>query len=293
MTFAPVRDVTARETTTARDLPAPGAAARRAPVRPARRRHPHHDAPDTTPDFARIAALPDGPARDALRQRVVRAWMPMAERLALQFRNRGETVEDLRQVAMLGLVKAVHRYDPGRGTAFESFAVPTVVGEIKRHFRDHMWDVHVPRRVQELRNRVRAAHQELTRTADGRGPGVEELAAHTGMSEDEVRAGLEALGSFSTLSLDSALPGADDGYALGDTLGAAEPGFQLVVDRESLKPELRALPPREREILYLRFFCDMTQSRIAERLGISQMHVSRLISRTCDRLYERVMGRGA
>ncbi|ARZ66955.1 hypothetical protein SMD11_1294 [Streptomyces albireticuli] len=309
MTLAPVRDVTApettarestardvtaaRDTTAARDLPTPGVAARRTPARPARRRHSHHDAPDTAPDFARIAALPDGPARDALRQRVVRAWMPMAERLALQFRNRGETVEDLRQVAMLGLVKAVHRYDPGRGTAFESFAVPTVVGEIKRHFRDHMWDVHVPRRVQELRNRVRTAHQELTRTADGRGPGVEELAAHTGMSEDEVRAGLEALGSFSTLSLDSALPGTDDGYALGDTLGAAEPGFQLVVDRESLKPELRALPPREREILYLRFFCDMTQSRIAERLGISQMHVSRLISRTCDRLHDRVMGRAA
>lgn len=288
MTLAPVHDVTARETT-APDT----AAARRPSARPARRRHPHHDAPDTAPDFARIAALPDGPAKDALRQRVVRAWMPMAERLALQFRNRGETVEDLRQVAMLGLVKAVHRYDPGRGSAFESFAVPTVVGEIKRHFRDHMWDVHVPRRVQELRNRVRAAHQELTRTADDRGPGVEELAAHTGMSEDEVRAGLEALGSFSTLSLDSALPGSDDGYALGDTLGAPEPGYQLVVDREALKPELRALPAREQEILYLRFFCDMTQSRIADRLGISQMHVSRLISRTCDRLRDRVVGRVA
>ncbi|GAA0478998.1 SigB/SigF/SigG family RNA polymerase sigma factor [Streptomyces sp. NPDC046215] len=257
------------------------------------RRHPHHDAPDTRAEFERIAALPDGPARDALRQQVVRAWMPMAERLALQFRNRGETVEDLRQVALLGLVKAVRRYDPERGTAFESFAVPTVVGEIKRHFRDHMWDLHVPRRVQELRNRVRAACHELARTADGRRPAPAEIAAHTGMTEDEVGAGLEALESYNTLSLDSELPGADDGYTLSDTLGTTEPGYDLVVDRESLKPGLRALPDREREILYLRFFCDMTQSRIADRLGISQMHVSRLITRTCDRLCEQAGGRGA
>ncbi|MFF4529580.1 SigB/SigF/SigG family RNA polymerase sigma factor [Streptomyces sp. NPDC001407] len=268
-----------------------------APASPARRQrthraaprpHPHHDAPDTQPAFRRLAALPDGPAKDALRQQIVRAWMPMAERLALQFRNRGETVEDLRQVALLGLVKAVHRYDPDRGSAFESFAVPTIVGEVKRHFRDHMWDVHVPRRVQELRNRVRTAWHELTRSADGRGPGVEEIARHTGLTEDEVRAGLEALQSYNTLSLDAELPGADDSYALVDTLGEPEPGFDLVVDRESLKPELRALPEREREILYLRFFCDMTQSRIAEHLGISQMHVSRLLSRTCTRLCERV-----
>ncbi|MGW2187204.1 SigB/SigF/SigG family RNA polymerase sigma factor [Streptomyces sp. NPDC001667] len=268
-----------------------------APASPARRQrthraaprpHPHHDAPDTQPAFRRLAALPDGPAKDALRQQIVRAWMPMAERLALQFRNRGETVEDLRQVALLGLVKAVHRYDPDRGSAFESFAVPTIVGEVKRHFRDHMWDVHVPRRVQELRNRVRTAWHELTRSADGRGPGVEEIARHTGLTEDEVRAGLEALQSYNTLSLDAELPGADDSYALVDTLGEPEPGFDLVVDRESLKPELRALPEREREILYLRFFCDMTQSRIADHLGISQMHVSRLLSRTCTRLCERV-----
>ncbi|MBT2387771.1 SigB/SigF/SigG family RNA polymerase sigma factor [Streptomyces sp. ISL-11] len=262
-------------------------------ARPARRRHDHHDAPDTRADFARLATMPDGPAKNALRQQVVRAWMPMAERLARQFRNRGETVEDLNQVALLGLVKAVHRYDPARGTAFESFAVPTVVGEVKRHFRDHMWDVHVPRRVQELRNRVRTATQELTRSMDGRGPSVAELADRTGLTEDEVRAGREALGSFNTLSLDLELPGADDGYALRDTLGTAEPGYDLVVDRESLKPKLRALPEREREILYLRFFCDMTQSHIADRLGISQMHVSRLISRTCDRLCEQVCGRAA
>ncbi|MEE1941919.1 SigB/SigF/SigG family RNA polymerase sigma factor [Streptomyces sp. TRM 70361] len=251
-------------------------------------RHPHDDAPDTTAEFRRIAELPDGPERDELRQRVVRAWMPMAERLARHFRNRGESLEDLEQVAALGLVKAVTRYDPARGSAFESFAVPTIVGEIKRHFRDHMWGLHVPRRVQELRNRVRASSRQLSHSLDGRTPGVKEIAEHSGLTEEEVRIGSEALESYSTLSLDAELPGADDGYALVDTLGSAEPGFDLVVYRESLKPRLRNLPERERRILYLRFFCDMTQSRIAEQLGISQMHVSRLISRTCHRLQAEV-----
>ncbi|MDG9701422.1 SigB/SigF/SigG family RNA polymerase sigma factor [Streptomyces sp. DH37] len=251
-------------------------------------RHPHDDAPDTSAEFQRISELPDGPERDELRQQVVRAWMPMAERLARHFRNRGESLEDLEQVAALGLVKAVTRYDPARGSAFESFAVPTIVGEIKRHFRDHMWGLHVPRRVQELRNRVRASSRQLSHSLDGRTPGVREIAEHSGLTEEEVRIGSEALESYSTLSLDAELPGADDGYALVDTLGSAEPGFDLVVYRESLKPRLRKLPERERKILYLRFFCDMTQSRIAEQLGISQMHVSRLISRTCNRLHAEV-----
>jgi RNA polymerase sigma-B factor len=254
----------------------------------ARTRHPHDDAPDTSADFQRIAAMPDGPAKDAVRQQVVRAWMPMAERLARHFRNRGESLEDLRQVALLGLVKAVDRYDPSRGTAFESFAVPTVVGEIKRHFRDHMWGLHVPRRVQELRNRVRTAVQELTRSPDDRTPDIGEIARHTGMSEEDVLAGMEALDSFTTLSLDAELPGSDDGYSLVDTLGTAEPAYDRVVAREAVKPVLRDLPERERQILYLRFFCDQTQSRIADQLGISQMHVSRLISRTCARLYEQI-----
>ncbi|MDP9612222.1 SigB/SigF/SigG family RNA polymerase sigma factor [Streptomyces hygroscopicus] len=255
--------------------------------------HAHDDAPDTSAEFRRIATLPDGPEKDGLRQEVVRAWMPMAERIAAQFRNRGEAPEDLRQVAMVGLVKAVRRYEPDRGSAFESYAVPTVTGEVKRHFRDHMWGLHVPRRVQELRNRVRAAVQDLTRSADGRSPSVKDLAAHTGLSEEDVLVGMEALDSFRTLSLDAELRGADDGYALVDTLGSTEPSYERVVQRESLKPCLRRLPAREREILYLRFFCDETQSRIADRLGISQMHVSRLISRTCARLGAEAGARAA
>ncbi|GGO44045.1 RNA polymerase sigma factor [Streptomyces daqingensis] len=253
-------------------------------------RHPHDDAPDTAADFLRIASLPDGPEKERARQEVVRAWMPMARRLAQRFRNRGETLEDLQQVASLGLVKAVARYDPDRGSAFESFAVPTIVGEIKRHFRDHLWGVHVPRRVQELRNRVRNSRRELSLSEDGRTPSVAEVAEHSGMSEEDVLVGMEALESFSTLSLDAELPGSDDGYSLSDTLGRAEPGFDHVVYRESVKPRLERLPERERHILYLRFFCDMTQIKIAEQLGISQMHVSRLISRTCERLQEEVDG---
>ncbi|MEU6082372.1 SigB/SigF/SigG family RNA polymerase sigma factor [Streptomyces sp. NPDC047108] len=259
----------------------------------ARRRtakHPHDDAPDTTAEFEEISHLPDGPQKEALRQQVVQAWIPMAERLARQFRNRGESLEDLQQVAALGLVKAVIRYDPERGSAFESFAVPTVVGEVKRHFRDHMWGLHVPRRVQELRNRVRTAHRELSHSLDERGPSVGELAEHTGLTEDEVRTGLEALDSYATLSLDAqASASADDGFALVDVLSDEESGYDRIVDRESLKPQLALLPERERQILYMRFFHDMTQSRIADELGISQMHVSRIISRTCDALCRQVM----
>ncbi|OEV03840.1 SigB/SigF/SigG family RNA polymerase sigma factor [Streptomyces oceani] len=259
---------------------------------PSRRpRHPHDDAPDTAADFQRIAGLPDGPHREELRQRVVRAWIPMAHRLAARYRNRGESLEDLQQVAALGLVKAVARYDPSRGTAFESYAVPTIVGELKRHFRDHMWDVHVPRRVQHLRNHVRTSHRELSLTL-GRSPSVAQIAEHSGLSQEDVLLGMEALDSYSTLSLDAELPGADDGYSLQDTLTSAEPGFDLVLYREAVKPQLRRLPEREQRILYLRFFCEMTQSRIAEQLGISQMHVSRLINQTCDRIHRRIEAEG-
>ncbi|MFJ4206313.1 RNA polymerase sigma factor SigF [Streptomyces sviceus] len=251
--------------------------------------HPHDDAPDTAEAFRRLAALPPGPERDTLRGQVVEAWLPMANRLAGRFRSRGESFDDLRQVAALGLVKAVDRYDPARGSAFESYAVPTITGEIKRHFRDHMWTLHVPRRVQDLRNRVRLASQDLAQTIPGRRPTVAEIAEHANMSEEDVLVGLEALESFSALSLDAELPGSGDGYSLADALGSSDPALDTVVDRESVKPRLAALPERERAILYMRFFGDMTQSRIAEQLGISQMHVSRLISRCCGRMREQIM----
>ncbi|MET7382898.1 SigB/SigF/SigG family RNA polymerase sigma factor [Streptomyces sp. NPDC005526] len=263
---------------------------------PARR--PHDDAPDTMALFHRLAALEDGPERDAVRDELVTVWLPMAHRIAGRFRDRGESIEDLRQVAALGLVKAIDRFDPDRG-AFESYAVPTVTGEVKRHFRDRMWALRVPRRVQELRNKVRVARRELTQNPGSPEPSVADIAGHSGLTEEEVAAGMEALESFSTLSLDAELSSAaeGDGYSLADTLGAADSSYDVVVDRESAKEGLRRLPERERAILYMRFFEDMTQSRIADRLGISQMHVSRLISRSCARvraevLAERVARRG-
>ncbi|WP_432056357.1 RNA polymerase sigma factor SigF [Streptomyces sp. bgisy022] len=262
------------------------------PTRSNTRAHPHDDAPDTAEAFRRLAGLPPGPERDALRDEIVEAWLPMADRLAGRFRSRGESYDDLRQVAALGLVKAVDRYDPDLGNAFESYAVPTITGEIKRHFRDHMWTLHVPRRVQDLRNRVRHATQDLSATIPGRRPTVAEIAEQAHLSEEDVRAGQEALESFTALSLDAELPGSDDGYSLGDALGGPDPALDVVVDREAVKDRLAALPERERAILYMRFFDDMTQSRIAEQLGISQMHVSRLITRCCGRVRDEVLSEG-
>ncbi|CAL9354366.1 SigB/SigF/SigG family RNA polymerase sigma factor [Streptomyces sp. R02] len=252
-------------------------------------RRRHDDAPDTTTLFSRLATLEDGPERDAVRDELVTAWLPMAHRIAGRFRDRGESIEDLRQVAALGLVKAIDRFDPSRG-AFESYAVPTITGEVKRHFRDRMWALRVPRRIQELRNKVRVARRELTQNPGSPEPSVADIAAHTGLTEEEVSAGMEALESFSTLSLDAELSTDDDGYSLADTLGASDSSYDVVVDRESAKEGLRRLPERERAILYMRFFEDMTQSRIADRLGISQMHVSRLISRSCARVRADVLG---
>ncbi|NUP20166.1 MAG: SigB/SigF/SigG family RNA polymerase sigma factor [Streptomyces sp.] len=253
-----------------------------------RTKHPHDDAPDTAEAFDRLVGLPDGPERKILRDELVQAWLPMAERIAVRFKGRGESLEDLYQVAALGLVKAVDHYDPARGHAFEAYAVPTITGEIKRHFRDHMWTLHVPRRVQDLRNRVRSSAKELSQLTPGRAPTVSEIADHAHLSESEVRTGMEALECFSALSLEAEMPGTD-GYALGDAIGGPDPAYEVVVDRVSVQPCLQRLPERERTILYLRFFGGMTQSRIATQLGISQMHVSRLLSGCFAHLREELL----
>ncbi|MEV8230817.1 SigB/SigF/SigG family RNA polymerase sigma factor [Streptomyces sp. NPDC079167] len=239
--------------------------------------------PSTDAAFRRLRTLPPGPERDALRNDTVCSWLPMAHRIASRFRYRGESVDDLRQVAAMGLVKAVDRYDPFRGKAFETYAVPTVTGELKRHFRDHTWDVHVPRRVQDLRNRIRVSRRELAQADGGRLPSCAEIAADTGLGEDDVRLGTEALNGYSALSLD-AEPQGDGRTSLADRLGFWDRALDVAVDREAVKPGLRALPERERTVLYLRYFRDMSQVNIAEVLGISQMHVSRLLHRSCARL---------
>ncbi|MFI2236498.1 SigB/SigF/SigG family RNA polymerase sigma factor [Streptomyces chrestomyceticus] len=249
-----------------------------------------YSGPDTTEAFQVLLTLSDGPRKEWLRQRVITAWLPLAHRQAARLRERGEQLDDLQQVAALGLVKAVDRFDPERADAFEQFAIPTITGELKRHFRDHTWDVHVPRRTQELRNKVRKAVRELSTTLDGRSPTVAQIAGHARLAEEDVVRGLEALESYRSLSLDVALDrgGDNDDYTLLDTLGSADGRFGLIEDREAVKPALARLPERERRILYWRFFEDMTQSAIAAELGVSQMHVSRLLTRALARVRTEV-----
>lgn len=238
--------------------------------------------------FVELRKLPDGSEERAeLRNRLVRMHLPLVEHLARRFRNRGEPLDDLTQVATIGLIKSVDRFDPERGVEFSTYATPTVVGEIKRHFRDKGWAVRVPRRLQELRLALTTATAELSQQ-HGRSPTVHELAERLSISEEEVLEGLESANAYSTLSLD--VPDTDDeSPAVADTLGAEDEALEGVEYRESLKPLLEDLPPREKRILLLRFFGNMTQSQIAQEVGISQMHVSRLLARTLAQLREKLL----
>ncbi|GHH89570.1 RNA polymerase sigma factor [Streptomyces capitiformicae] len=238
--------------------------------------------------FVELRSLKEGSAEYAeLRNRLVRMHLPLVEHLARRFRNRGEPLDDLTQVATIGLIKSVDRFDPDRGVEFSTYATPTVVGEIKRHFRDKGWAVRVPRRLQELRLALTTATAELSQQ-HGRSPTVHELAEKLAISEEEVLEGLESANAYSTLSLD--VPDTDDeSPAVADTLGAEDEALEGVEYRESLKPLLEDLPPREKRILLLRFFGNMTQSQIAQEVGISQMHVSRLLARTLAQLREKLL----
>jgi RNA polymerase sigma-B factor len=234
--------------------------------------------------FARMTALPEGdPARATLRDELVRMHLPLVEYLARRFRNRGEPLDDLTQVATIGLIKSVDRFDPERGVEFSTYATPTIVGEIKRHFRDKGWAIRVPRRLQELKLALTKATSDLSQSL-GRSPTVGEIATHLGMSEEEVLEGLESANAYSAVSLDAPDSGDDESPAVADTLGVQDESLEGVEYRESLKPLLEKLPPREKRILLLRFFGNMTQSQIAAELGISQMHVSRLLARTLAQL---------
>ncbi|HKA70139.1 MAG TPA: RNA polymerase sigma factor SigF [Actinomycetes bacterium] len=239
--------------------------------------------------FVDMLELPAGaPERTALREKLVEVHLPLVEHLARRFRNRGEPLDDLIQVATIGLIKSVDRFDPSRGVEFSTYATPTIVGEIKRHFRDKGWAVRVPRRLQELRLSLTSATAELSQQ-HGRAPTVAELAAHLRLSEDDVLEGLESANAYSTLSLDVPEQGEQDSPLVADSLGAEDEELEGVEYRESLKPLLAKLPPREKKILLLRFFGNMTQSQIAEEIGISQMHVSRLLARTLAQLRQDLM----
>ncbi|MEU9289712.1 RNA polymerase sigma factor SigF [Streptomyces sp. NPDC048275] len=251
-------------------------------------RHDPQDRSGARAMFIELRKLQEGSAEYAeLRNQLVRMHLPLVEHLARRFRNRGEPLDDLTQVATIGLIKSVDRFDPERGVEFSTYATPTVVGEIKRHFRDKGWAVRVPRRLQELRLSLTTATAELSQQ-HGRSPTVHELAEKLAISEEEVLEGLESANAYSTLSLD--VPDTDDeSPAVADTLGAEDEALEGVEYRESLKPLLEDLPPREKRILLLRFFGNMTQSQIAQEVGISQMHVSRLLARTLAQLREKLL----
>jgi RNA polymerase sigma-B factor len=220
-----------------------------------------------------------------LRDELIEAHLGLAEYLARRFANRGEPLDDLVQVASLGLVKAVERFDPGRGLEFTTFATPTIVGELKRHFRDKGWAVRVPRRVQELHLRITRVIDDLALEI-GRSPTVQEIAQRAGTTEDEVIEAIEAGSAYRSASLDAGRSDDDESPGLLGQLGEIDPELARAERRAALGPLIGGLPEREQVMLYLRFYEGMTQSEIAKRLGISQMHVSRLLSRSLQQLRE-------
>jgi RNA polymerase sigma-B factor len=233
-----------------------------------------------TDRLLRAAAATSGAERERLLNEVVIRTMPVAQAIAARYRARGESQEDLVQVAALALVKATRRYEPERGTHFLAYAVPTISGELCRHFRDHGWDVRPPRRLQEVRTSVRKASSQLSQEL-GREPTLEEISARTGAEGREIREMWLAADSYSTVSLDNERACEPP---LEARLGDHDDALEDVVDRLALRPLLATLPERERRILTLRFYGGWTQQRIAESIGVTQMQVSRLMSRSLSRL---------
>ncbi len=235
--------------------------------------------------FLAYQKAPDEATKLEHRERLVTQFIGLVEFLARRFRNRGEQLEDLVQVGTIGLLKAIDRFDLEREVEFSTYATPTIVGELKRHFRDKGWAVRVPRRLQEL-------HLELTKVVStlgqeiGRSPTPKEIAEYAGLTEEQVLEGLEIAQAYNFASLDAPIESDDGGgkTTFADQLGGEDENLENLEYRASLAPEMEKLPERERNILYLRFYKGLTQSEIADRLGISQMHVSRLLNRTLIKL---------
>jgi RNA polymerase sigma-B factor len=221
----------------------------------------------------------DPAARDALVER----FLPLARGLARRYQSGGEPLEDLEQVASLALLKAVDRFDPSRPTAFSSFAVPTILGELKRHFRDRGWSVRVPRDLQETAVRVERVTHDMTRDL-GRAPTPSEIASHLGVTTERVLEAREAAGAYRAISLDRPHDDAEEPEQVSDSIGVEDPGFDLAEDAATVERLMAVLGEREREVLRLRFVEDLTQSEIGRRIGVSQMHVSRLIRHSIAQL---------
>ena len=246
------------------------------------------DYADVVDLIARLREKEKGtPAADRLRDQVITRCLPLAENIARRFSGRGENHDDLVQVARLGLVNAVDRFDPQHGSEFVSFAVPTIMGEVRRHFRDAAWATRVPRRLKELHKSISDASENLSQRL-GRAPSASEIAAELDLSVAEVTEGLLARGAYQALSTDSGAADDELGAPLLETLGWEDPEYEHVESYVAIRPALAKLSERERRILVLRFFGSQTQTEIAKQLGISQMHVSRILSSTLAKLRDEL-----
>lgn len=241
---------------------------------------------DVSALFERLAATEPGSVAHAVaRDALINRCIPLADHIARKFSGRGEPFDDLSQVARVGLVHAVDRFDLSRGSNFLSFAVPTIMGEVRRYFRDNTWAMRVPRRVKETHLRIGAAVDQLSQRL-GRSPTAKEIAAELDVDPDEVTQAVIAGNAYQPTSIDAASVGRDSDASLLDTLGEEESQFDRVEEYIAVRPLLAGLPERERRILTMRFFESMTQTQIASQLGISQMHVSRILAKTLARLRE-------
>ncbi|MCX4091242.1 RNA polymerase sigma factor SigF [Nocardia sp. alder85J] len=242
---------------------------------------------DVTALFEELAAAAGNPQRRAkVRNELIRRCIPLADHIARKFSGRGEPFDDLTQVARVGLVHAVDRFDLSRGSNFLSFAVPTIMGEVRRYFRDNTWAMRVPRRIKETHLRIGSAVDALSQSL-GRSPTAKEIAAELGIDADEVTQAVIAGNAYQPSSIDAVSTGRDTEASLLDTLGEEESQFDRVEEYVAIRPLLAGLPERERRILTMRFFESMTQTQIAAQMGISQMHVSRILAKTLARLREQ------
>ncbi|WP_020524767.1 SigB/SigF/SigG family RNA polymerase sigma factor [Catelliglobosispora koreensis] len=233
--------------------------------------------------LVQLAAMRTGdPARALLRTKVIEHFLPMAQRLARRYSGRGEPSADLAQVAALGLIKAVDRYDPARGVPFPAYATPTITGELRRHFRDAAWMIRVPRPIQELNLNLAGTVEYLTHIV-GRTVTAEDVARQLGVSRDQVTEAMLAAHAFRPLSYDQTTHSGDS-QRIADTLGEEDHGIEMAGWREALRGGLQHLPQRERRIIAMRYFADMSQAHIAAAIGISQMHVSRLLNKALAHL---------
>jgi RNA polymerase sigma-B factor len=229
----------------------------------------------------------DDPRREELRAELVTGYLPVAQHIARRFVNRGEPIDDLVQVATVGLINAIDRFSPDRGSDFFSFAVPTISGEVRRHFRDLGWSMRVPRRLKDLHVSINSAVSGLSQDL-GRAPKPTEIAERLGVPVADVLEGLEASEAYRSSSLDEMLSSEQGSATVGELVGEADAALDQVEYRQALRPLLAELAERERTIVMLRFFGNLTQTQIADKVGISQMHVSRLLAQTLDRLRERL-----